>query len=283
MLKIIHHTSYKFLEQTCLFTSLVVYRNMFEVQLGGAAKINFGLVVVDMQNGFVAKDGSYDKLGMNTPLYREIIPKVRQLIDLCKSLDIPVFYTESVREASGIDLLTKIHTLLPKSREERLKIPICVRGTWDAQTIDELKPKEEEGDHVIIKRRDSAFQDTELRVWLQSVGINVLIFCGVDTSICVETSIRDAFNLGYDIVLISDATASGMKNHYETTLARVRDYYGLAMNIERFTKMITNLNTARHKKGLDLREYKQLIDNFISEFGLLDFRDFKVVAPEQAA
>ena len=99
---------------------------------------------------------------MNTPLYREIIPKVRELIDLCKSLDIPVFYTESVREASGIDLLTKIHTLLPRAREERLKIPICVRGTWDAQTIDELKPKEEEGDHIIIKRRDSAFQDTEL-------------------------------------------------------------------------------------------------------------------------
>lgn len=256
---------------------------MFEVQLGGASKINFGLVVVDMQNGFVAKNGSYDKLGMNTPLYREIIPKVRQLIDLCKSLNIPVFYTESVREASGIDLLTKIHTLLPKSREERLKIPICVRGTWDAQTIDELKPKEEEGDHIIIKRRDSAFQDTELRVWLQSTGINVLIFCGVDTSICVETSIRDAFNLGYDIVLISDATASGNKNHYETTLARVRDYYGLAMNFERFTKMITNLNAARHEKELDLQKYKQIVDNFISEFGLLDFRDFKVVAPEQAA
>jgi ureidoacrylate peracid hydrolase len=86
---------------------------MFEVQLGGAAKINLGLVVVDMQNGFVAKDGSYDKLGMNTPLYREIIPKLRELIDLCKSLDIPLFYTESVREASGIDLLTNIHTLLP--------------------------------------------------------------------------------------------------------------------------------------------------------------------------
>ena len=72
------HEYYKFREQTCLFTSLVVYRNMFEVQLGGAAKINLGLVVVDMQNGFVAKDGSYDKLGMNTPLYREIIPKVRR-------------------------------------------------------------------------------------------------------------------------------------------------------------------------------------------------------------
>lgn len=256
---------------------------MFEVELGDSANINLGLIVVDMQNGFVAKNGSYDKLGMNTPAYRDVIPKIRELIDLCKSLDIPVFYTESVREASGIDLLTKIHTLLPKSREERLKIPICVRGTWDAQTIDELKPREDEGDHVIIKRRDSAFQDTELRVWLQSTGINVLIFCGVDTSICVETSIRDAFNLGYDIILISDATASGIRTHYETTLARVRDYYGLAMNFERFVKMVTNLSSARQKKRLNLEEYKEAIDNFIAEFGLLDFRDFRVIAPEQAA
>jgi ureidoacrylate peracid hydrolase len=244
---------------------------MFELQFSGA-RISMGLIVVDMQNGFVAKGGSYDKLGMNTPPYREIIPKVKDLIQLCRSLDIPVFYTEAVREASGIDLLTKIHTLLPKSREERLKVPICVRGTWDAQTIDEIKPKDE--DHIIIKRRDSAFQDTELRVWLQSVGINVLVFCGVDTSICVETSIRDAFNLGYDIILISDATASGIKNHYETTLARVGHYYGLQMNFDRFTTMVNNLNNLRNKR-LDVKDYKQVIDKFINEFGLLDFREFR--------
>jgi len=239
---------------------------MFELQFSGA-RISMGLIVVDMQNGFVAKGGSYDKLGMNTPPYREIIPKVKDLIQLCRSLDIPVFYTEAVREASGIDLLTKIHTLLPKSREERLKVPICVRGTWDAQTIDEIKPKDE--DHIIIKRRDSAFQDTELRVWLQSVGINVLVFCGVDTSICVETSIRDAFNLGYDIILISDATASGIKK-----LARVGHYYGLQMNFDRFTTMVNNLNNLRNKR-LDVKDYKQVIDKFINEFGLLDFREFR--------
>src|SRR3712207_7157357 len=49
--------------------------------------------------------------------YREIIPRLKDLIDLCKSIDIPVFYTEAVREASGIDLLTRIHTLLPRSEE----------------------------------------------------------------------------------------------------------------------------------------------------------------------
>jgi ureidoacrylate peracid hydrolase len=249
---------------------------MFEIKVGETI-VSLGLVVVDMQNGFVAKDGSYDKLGLNTPPYREIVPRVKQLIDLCRSFGIPVFFTEAVREASGIDLLTKIHTLLPKSREDRLKMPICVRGTWDAQTIDELKPSDD--DHIIIKRRDSAFQDTELRVWLQSIGVNTLVFCGVDTSICVETSVRDAFNLGYDIILISDATASGTKSHYETTLARVRDYYGLQMSYDRFTVMMNSLDRLR-KEQTNLMDHKQQIDKFIEEFGLLDFRDF-IHAPVQ--
>jgi ureidoacrylate peracid hydrolase len=90
--------------------------------------------------------------------------------------------------------------ILSKSREERIrKVPICVRGTWDAQTIDELKPTD--ADHVILKRRDSAFQDTEINAWLRALRINTIIFSGVDTSICVETSLRDGFNEGYDIIL----------------------------------------------------------------------------------
>jgi ureidoacrylate peracid hydrolase len=245
--------------------------NMFELDLAGI-RINMGLIVVDMQNGFVAKGGSYDKLGMNTPAYREVIPKIKDLKSLCKSYGMPVFHTEAVREASGVDLLVKVHTLLPKAREERMKVPITVRGTWDAQTVDELKPTEE--DYLIIKRRDSAFVDTELRMWLQSLGINVLVFSGVDTSICVETSIRDAFNLGYDIILISDATASGIKSHYETTLTRVSDYYGLQMSYDRFAYMLKSLDRVRKEK-LGPKDYEQQLDNFIKEFGLLDFRNFR--------
>ena len=101
---------------------------MFQVTLPSGRKIVPALLVVDMQNGFVSKDGSYDRLGMNTPNYREIIPKLKILIEFCRSLEIPVFYTEAVKEASGIDMLTKIHNFLPKSIQERLKVPICVRG-----------------------------------------------------------------------------------------------------------------------------------------------------------
>ena len=143
---------------------------MFQVVIGTQV-FNFGLIIVDMQNGFVSKGGSYDRLGMKTDDYRKIIPKIKDLISFCRNNDIPIFYTEAVRESSGIDLLTRVHRLLPLSREERLKIPICIRGTWDGQTIDDIKPTEK--DHVVIKRRDGAFQDTELRVWLQSEGINL--------------------------------------------------------------------------------------------------------------
>ena len=240
---------------------------MFRVTLPTGRTIAPALIVVDMQNGFVSKGGSYDKIGMNTPNYREIIPKLKDLIEYCRSMGIPIFYTEAVKEASGIDMLTKIHNFLPKSRQERLKVPICIRGTWDGVTMDELKPKE--NDPVVIKRRDSAFQDTELRVWLQSEGINLLVFTGIDTSICVETSLREGFNIGYDVMIISDATASGDKRHYETTLERVRDYYGLVMDSERFKRAINNLDKLR-KGEKDIRNISGEFEAFVKEFNLLN-------------
>ena len=235
----------------------------------GATAFNFGLVVVDMQNGFVSKGGSYDHLGMNIQEYQRIIPKVKELITFCRDRAIPIFYTEAVREASGIDLLTRFHRLLPLAREERLKVPITVRGTWDAQTIDEIKPAA--NDLLVIKRRDGAFQDTELRVWLQSEGINTLVFCGIDTSICVETSLREAFNIGYDVILVSDSTASGNNRHYETTLERVRDYYGLVLDTTRFYKLINSLEDLKSGK-MDNNELNEKYAKFLKEFRLIDIR-----------
>jgi ureidoacrylate peracid hydrolase len=211
--------------------------------------INPALLVIDVQNGFVSKGGSYDLLGMETSHYREVIPKIRDLINLCKNIRIPIFYTQAVRESSGIDLLTRSHKILPKSREERIKKkPICVRETWDAEIVDEIKPSE--GDHVVIKRRDSAFHDTEIGVWLRSLKIDTLIFCGIDTSICVETSLRDAFNIGYDVVLISDATASNNKKHYESTLENVKGYYGIVMDIQELSQSLplSQLNSLGNRK-----------------------------------
>jgi ureidoacrylate peracid hydrolase len=201
--------------------------------------VNPALIVIDVQNGFVSKGGSYDMLGMNILPYNDVIPRVSHLISICRSAKIPIFYTQAIRESSGIDLLTNTHKILPRAREERIrKNPICVSGTWDADIVDDLKPHENE-DHIIIKRRDSAFHDTEIEVWLKSIGADTLIFCGIDTSISVESSLRDAFNIGYDVILISDATASNNKKHYESTLENVKEYYGLVMSIDQFSKYLS--------------------------------------------
>ena len=244
---------------------------MYELRLP-SAYLNIGLIVVDIQNGFVSKGGSYDKLGMNTGEYRKIIPAVQELLSFCRSKNIPISYKEAVREASGIDLLLNVHRILPRTRVERLRIPICVRGTWDADIIDEIKPNE--NDHIIMKRRDSAFQDTELRVWLQSVGINTLIFCGVDTSIWVETSLRDGFNLGYDVILVSGNTSSGIKKHYETTLERVHDYYGLVMDLSSLKKMLNVFESV--SKG-EMEIPHERMSEFLEKHKLLDLRSMEKV------
>ena len=200
-------------------------------------KINPALIVIDVQNGFVSKGGFYDLLGMDTSQYERIIPRIQDLITKCRNAAIPVFYTQAVRESSGIDLLTRTHQILPKAREERImKKPICVRGTWDAEIVDDIKPLSD--DHIVIKRRDSAFHDTEIGVWLRSLGVDTIIFCGIDTSICVETSLREAFNIGYDVVLISDATASSNHKHYESTLENVKGYYGLVMDLQELSRYL---------------------------------------------
>ena len=198
-------------------------------------EVSPALLVIDMQNGFAAKGGSYYVLGIEISIYRQVIPRLRQLIKTCRISKIPIFYTQAVREPSGIDLLTNTHKILPKSREERIrKKPICIRGTWDADILDEVKPADT--DHVVIKRRDSVFQDTEIEVWLKSIKVDTLIFCGIDTAVSVESSLRDGFNRGYDAVLISDATASISKKKYESSLDNVKEYYGLVMDSNEFMR-----------------------------------------------
>lgn len=195
------------------------------------------LVAIDMQNGFCAPGGSYERFGADITLYREIIPNIRKMIDVAHELRIPVFYAQQVREPSGIDLLTRMHRIIPKRRLEFSEnIRSCVIGTWDAETIDELAPGK--NDHVVIKRRDSIFQDTEFELWLKSIGADTVIYTGIDTCICVENSLREGFNKGYDVILVEDAVASVWPELQKATLEKVRGSFGLVLTAEQLAAML---------------------------------------------
>ena len=195
------------------------------------------LAVIDMQNGFCAPGGSYEKFGADLTLYREIIPNIRKMIDASHKLRIPVFYAQQVREPSGIDLLTRLHSIIPKRRLEFSEnIPACVIGTWDAEIIDELAPGK--NDHIITKRRDSVFQDTEFELWLKSIGADTVIYTGIDTCICVENSFREGFNKGYDVILAEDAVASVWPELQKATLEKAKGSFGLVLTTEKLIDML---------------------------------------------
>jgi ureidoacrylate peracid hydrolase len=206
------------------------------------------MLVIDMQNGFCACDGSYEKygstIGADLKAYRNIIPNIARLIAVCRELGVPIFYTLQVREESGIDLFTRLHRIIPERRAEFLKIPACIRGTWDAEVIDELKPAKD--DYIVIKRRDSAFQDTELDLWLRSSYTDTVIITGVDTAICVDNTLMDAFNIGYDVILVEDAVASSWPKIGQATLRKVAGSYGWVTSTER---LITQLRETRTRSG----------------------------------
>ncbi len=201
------------------------------------------LVVIDMQNSLCAHEGSYEKFGADISVYRKIIPNVKKIVDACHKLHVPVFYTQQVREASGIDLLTRRHRIIPRRRLEFIEgVPACVRGTWDAAIIDELMPTED--DHIVMKRRDSAFQDTEFELWLESIGADTVIYTGIDTCICVENSVREGFNRGWDVILVEDAVASSWQKLHKATLEKVRGSFGLVLTTEQLIHM---MHTARRR------------------------------------
>jgi ureidoacrylate peracid hydrolase len=198
------------------------------------------LLVIDMQNGYCTPGGSYEKyggtIGADLEVYRQIIPNIARLVAVFREFRLPIFYTQQVREQSGIDLFTKLHRIVPERRAEFLRIPAVIRGTWDAEIIDELQPTS--NDHIIVKRRDSAFQDTELDLWLRSSYIDTIICTGVDTAICVENTLEDAFNIGYDVILVEDATASSWQKIGQASIKKIAGSYGWVLTTDRLIELL---------------------------------------------
>ncbi|MBI2024623.1 MAG: cysteine hydrolase [Candidatus Harrisonbacteria bacterium] len=204
------------------------------------------LFIIDAQNCFISPKGSYGEMGFETKKYETAVPTMANAVKKARRLGMPIFFSKAVREASGLDNLDRVHKILPKARRERIRrTPLCVRGTWDSEIIKEITADPQK-DYIVEKRRDSAFYGTELEVWLKALGIDTLVFAGIDTAICVESTLRDAFNVGYDVILLSDATASLNTSHYSGTLEKVGANFGLVMTTDAF---FAKLKKNEDKKG----------------------------------
>lgn len=167
------------------------------------------LVVIDMQRDFIEPGGFGDALGNDVSRLKDIVPTVAALIGLFRKLGLPIVHT---REAHRPDLSD-----CPPAKRLRgapgLRIGdtgamgrILVAGEPGNAILPELAPLP--GEIAIDKPGKGMFWATGLHETLQGMGITQLVFAGVTTEVCVQTSMREANDRGYDCLLIEDATES---------------------------------------------------------------------------
>ncbi|CAG9213499.1 Isochorismatase [Paraburkholderia tropica] len=186
------------------------------------------LVVIDMQRDFIEPGGFGAALGNDVSLLGGIVPDVARLLDHAREQGWFVVHT---RESHAADLSdcppAKRLRGLPSARigDVGPMGRILVRGEPGNAIIDALAPIG--GELVIDKPGKGAFYATRLGEELAQRGITHLVFAGVTTEVCVQTSMREANDRGYDCLLIEDATASYIPAFKEATLAMVRSQGGI--------------------------------------------------------
>lgn len=167
------------------------------------------LLIIDMQNGFCHPDGCFGKLGMPVSNHLAIVPAINKLRAASHAAKMPVIFTRLCYNEDYSDAGVQMEEQ-PQIKELRG----FVRGTWDADVLDELAPDTTRGEVVIDKTRNSAFFKTDLGDVLRSRGVNQLLCTGVASNVCVESTVRDGVAMDYYCKTLSDATATlTMEDH----------------------------------------------------------------------
>ena len=186
------------------------------------------LVIIDMQRDFVDPGGFGEALGNDVSLLRKAIAPTRKVLDAARKKGMLVVHTREGHRADLSDLP------LAKKLRGRLKNGIgdpgpmgriLVRGEYGHDIVDALKPAP--GEPVVDKPGKGAFYATDLDSLLHNRGIRQLVVCGVTTEVCVNTTVREANDRGYDCLLVEDCTESYFPAFKQATLEMVRAQGGI--------------------------------------------------------
>jgi nicotinamidase-related amidase len=182
-----------------------------------------GLIVIDMQRDFVEPGGFGATLGNDVRPVAAIVPTVRKLLDGARAAKLPIIHT---RECHRPDLSDCPPAKLARGKPSlRIGDPgpmgrILIAGEPGADIVSELAALP--GEIVIDKPGKGAFYGTTLDETLTGLGITHLLFAGVTTEVCVQTTMREANDRGYDCLLVEDCTESYFPEFKRAALDMIR-------------------------------------------------------------
>jgi len=209
------------------------------------------VIVVDMQNDFGTKGGLFDHAGFDISIIQKAIGPTATVLASARHAGLKIIYLKMGFHADLSDLGSKgspnrmrhllagvgktVHA--PNGTESR----ILIRDTWNTDIVPELKPRND--DVVIYKHRFSGFYQTDLDGILKQLGVKYLIVTGCTTSVCVESTIRDAMFRDYVCVFLADCTGEVVgsdlpRSNHEASLFLIQQRFGWVSASEEFIKAL---------------------------------------------
>jgi nicotinamidase-related amidase len=186
------------------------------------------LVVIDMQRDFAEPGGFGESLGNDVSHVTAIVSDVKRLIEGFRAAGLPVIHTQECHRPDLSDLppakrnrgtpTLRIGDVGPMGR-------ILISGEPGTAILPELAPID--GEIVIEKPGKGAFYATPLGETLKARGIEQLVFAGVTTEVCVQTTMREANDRGYECLLVEEATASYFPQFKQAALDMIRAQGGI--------------------------------------------------------
>ena len=213
------------------------------------------VIVCDMQNDFGAKGGMFDRAGIDISMIQRAIGPTSKVLAAARHAGIQIVYLKmgfrpDLSDLGASDSVNRVRHLegfkvgqvvrAPDGRKSR----ILIRDTWGTDIVPELTPQPD--DVVVHKHRFSGFYETELDATLRRMNAKHLIFTGCTTSVCVESTIRDAMFRDYLPVLLADCTGEPIghqfpRSNHEASLLSIETLLGWVSVSAEFVKALESV------------------------------------------
>ena len=204
------------------------------------------VIVVDMQNDFGSQGGMFHRAGLDISGIQACVAPTAKVLSSARASGIKIVYLKmgfrpDLSDMGPEDAPNRVRHLNlfrvgePAAVQGRGRV--LVQGDWGTRIVDGLTP--EPGDTVVEKHRFSGFFETELDAILKSWSIRHLIFTGCTTSVCVESTMRDAFFRDYLSVLLADCASEPLgdippRSNHDATLLIVEAMIGWVSDSAKF-------------------------------------------------